>query len=151
MTDFDLIDFDETRPGPFEWDVKRLVASIVVAVRGNGDRRREQRAAARATVAAYRRTVAEGAAMRFLDVWYTRVDVDELFASLTANADAATIKAAQRPPSKARSRTSLGSLSMLATNVDGGGYRYRIKAQPPITGAARARAYGCRAAGATGA
>ena len=58
--------------------------------------------------------------MRFLDVWYTRVDVDELFASLTANADAATIKAAQRSLSKARSRTSLGSLSKLATKVDGG-------------------------------
>ena len=96
MTDFDLNDFDETLPGPFEWDVKRLVASIVVAARGNGDRRKEQWAAARATVAAYRRTVAEGAAMRFLDVWHTRVDVDELSASLTANADAATIKAAQR-------------------------------------------------------
>ena len=63
MTDFDLNDFDETLPGPFEWDVKRLVASIVVAARGNGDRRKEQRAAARATVAAYRRTVAEGAAI----------------------------------------------------------------------------------------
>ncbi len=71
--------------------------------------------------------------MRFLDVWYTRVDVDELFASLTANADAATINAAQRPLSKARSRTSLGSLSKLATKVDGGGYR--IKQQPPIIGA----------------
>ena len=87
---FDLNDFAETLPAPFEWDVKRLVASIVVAARGNGHRPKEQRAAARATVAAYRRTMAAGAAMRFLEVWYTRVDVDELFANLTANADAAT-------------------------------------------------------------
>ena len=126
---FDLNDFDETLPAPFEWDVKRLVASIVVAARGNGHRPKEQRAAARATVAAYRTTMAAGAAMRFLDVWYTRVDVDELFASLTADADAATIKLAQKSLSKARSRTSLGSLSKLATQVDGG---YRIKQQPPI-------------------
>ena len=126
---FDLSDFDETLPAPFEWDVKRLVASIVVAARGNGHRRKEQRAAAPATVAAYRKTIAAGAAMRFLDVWYTRVDVDELFASLTADADAATIKAAQKSLSKARSRTSLGSLSKLATKVDGDD---RIKQQPPI-------------------
>ena len=126
---FDLNDFDETLPAPFEWDLKRLVASIVVAARGNGHRPKEQRAAARATVAAYRTTMAAGAAMRFLDVWYTRVDVDELFASLTANADAATIKLAKKSLSKARSRTSLGSLSKFATKVDGG---HRIKQQPPI-------------------
>ncbi len=57
---FDLNDFDETLPAPFEWDVKRLVASIVVAARGNGHRPKEQRAAARATVAAYRRDDGRG-------------------------------------------------------------------------------------------
>ncbi len=126
---FDLNDFDETLPGPFEWDVKRLVASVVVAARGNGQRRKEQRAAARATVAAYRQTMAVAATMRFLDVWYTRVDVDELLAGMTSKAERATIKSAQKLVAKARSRTSLGSLSKFATPVDG---EYRIKQQPPI-------------------
>ena len=56
---FDLNDFDETLPAPFEWDVKRLVASFVVAARANGHRRKEQRAAARAAAAAYRNTMAK--------------------------------------------------------------------------------------------
>ena len=56
---FDLNDFDETLPAPFEWDVKRLVASIVVAARGNGHRRKEQAAAARATATSYRTTMAK--------------------------------------------------------------------------------------------
>ena len=73
---FDLNDFDETLPAPFEWDVKRLVASFVVAARGNGHRRRDQRAAARTAAAAYRTTIATAATMRFLDVWYTRFDAD---------------------------------------------------------------------------
>ena len=79
---FDLNDFDETLPAPFEWDVKRLVASVVVAARGNGHRRKEQRAAARAAAAAYRTTMAKAAGMRFLDVWYTRFDADKLLAEL---------------------------------------------------------------------
>src|SRR3954470_20352027 len=56
---FDLNDFDETLPAPFEWDVKRLVASVVVAARGNGHRRKEQAAAARATAMSYRITMAK--------------------------------------------------------------------------------------------
>ena len=79
---FDLNDFDETLPAPFEWDVKRLVASVVVAARDNGHRRKEQRAAARAAAAAYRTTMAKAATMRFLDVWYTRFDADKLIAEL---------------------------------------------------------------------
>src|SRR6476659_5453911 len=75
---FDLNDFDETLPAPFEWDVKRLVASFVVAARANGHRRRDQRAAARTAAAAYRVTIASAATMRFLDVWYTRFDAEEL-------------------------------------------------------------------------
>src|SRR4051812_6239141 len=62
---FDLNDFDETLPAPFEWDLKRLVASFVVGARGNGNSRNEQRAAARGAAAAYRTTMATAAAMRF--------------------------------------------------------------------------------------
>jgi uncharacterized protein (DUF2252 family) len=126
---FDLNDFDETLPAPFEWDVKRLVASFVVAARGNGHRRRDQRAAARAAAAAYRTTMAKAAGMRFLDVWYTRFDADKVVADLAPKVKKAEIKSARKAMAKAQTRTSLGSLSKFAQRVDGG---YRIRPQPPV-------------------
>jgi uncharacterized protein (DUF2252 family) len=126
---FDLNDFDETLPAPFEWDVKRLVASVVVAGRGNGHRRRDQRAAAYAAAAAYRTTIAKAATMRFLDVWYTRFDADTLLADFGPKVKKAEIKSARKVLAKAKTRTSLGSLSKFAQRVDGG---YRIKQQPPV-------------------
>ena len=126
---FDLNDFDETLPAPFEWDVKRLAASVVVAARDNGHRRKEQRAAARAAVAAYRTTMAKAAKMRFLDVWYTRFDADRLLAELAPKVKKGEIKSAKKVFAKARTRTSLGSLSKYAQPVEGG---YRIKQQPPV-------------------
>ncbi len=122
---FDLNDFDETLPAPFEWDLKRLVASVVVAARNNGHRPKEQRAAARATAAAYRTAMAGAAGMRFLDVWYARIDADTLVGELGAD-DA---KSANKTLAKAQTRTSLGSLAKFAQRVDGG---YRIKQQPPL-------------------
>ncbi|HZN87601.1 MAG TPA: DUF2252 domain-containing protein [Thermoleophilaceae bacterium] len=126
---FDLNDFDETLPAPFEWDVKRLVASLLIAARDNRHRRKQQRAAARAAAEAYRRTMAAAAAMRFLEVWYARIDAEDLLTELAAREDKATIKAAHKGLAKARKRTSLGSLSKFAQRVDGG---YRIKQQPPV-------------------
>jgi uncharacterized protein (DUF2252 family) len=126
---FDLNDFDETLPAPFEWDVKRLVASVVVAARGNGHRGKEQRAAARATAMAYRTTIARAAAMRFLDVWYTRFDADQMIAEIGARADKAAVKDAKKALAKAQTKTSLGSLEKFAERVEGG---YRIKQQPPV-------------------
>jgi uncharacterized protein (DUF2252 family) len=126
---FDLNDFDETLPAPFEWDLKRLVASFVVAARDNGNRRKQQRAAARAAAEAYRTTMATATAMRFLEVWYARIDAEDLLSELTGRLDKATIKAAQKNLAKARKRTSLGSLSKFAERVDDG---YRIKQQPPV-------------------
>jgi uncharacterized protein (DUF2252 family) len=126
---FDLNDFDETLPAPFEWDVKRLVASLVVAGRGNGHRGKEQRAAVRATAAAYRSTITKAAAMRFLDVWYTRFAADQVIAEITPRADKAAVKAAKKAIQKAETRTSLGSLEKFAERVDGG---YRIKDLPPV-------------------
>ncbi len=126
---FDLNDFDETLPAPFEWDVKRLVASFVVAARDNGHRRKEQRTAARAAAAAYRTTMAKAARMRFLDVWYTRFDADKLLADLAPKTGKGAIRSARKALAKAQTRTSLGSLSKYAQRVDGG---YRIKQQPPV-------------------
>jgi uncharacterized protein (DUF2252 family) len=126
---FDLNDFDETLPAPFEWDVKRLVASFIVAARGNGHRRRDQRTAARTAVAAYRATIAAAATMRFLDVWYKRFDAEDLFAEFGPKVKKAERKSARKVLAKAQTRTSLGSLSKFAERVDGG---YRIKQQPPL-------------------
>jgi uncharacterized protein (DUF2252 family) len=126
---FDLNDFDETLPAPFEWDVKRLVASFVVAARGNGHRRRDQRAAARTAAAAYRKTIAAAATMRFLDVWYTRFDAEELLAEFGPKVKKAERKSARKVLAKAQTRTSLGSLSKFAERADGG---YQIKQQPPL-------------------
>jgi uncharacterized protein (DUF2252 family) len=126
---FDLNDFDETLPAPFEWDVKRLVASFVVAARYNGNRRKEKRVAAPSPAAAYRTTMTKAAAMRFLDVWYTRSDTEDLLNERAGGEDKATVKAAQKGLAKARMRTSLGSLSKFAQRIDG---EYRIKHQPPL-------------------
>ncbi len=126
---FDLNDFDETLPAPFEWDVKRLAASFVVAARANGHRPKEQRAAARAAAAAYRTTMARAARMRFLDVWYRRLDADEVIAALSAVSDKATVKSAKKGLAKAQKKTSLGSLAKFAERVEGG---YRIKEVPPV-------------------
>ncbi len=127
---FDLNDFDETLPAAFEWDVKRLVASFVVAARDNGHRRKEQRAAARAAAAAYRTTMAtarDDALPRRLVRAHRR----------RGHAGAAQRRRPTRPRSrpreknlaKARKRTSLGSLAKFAEQVDGG---YRIKQEPPV-------------------
>jgi uncharacterized protein (DUF2252 family) len=126
---FDLNDFDETLPAPFDWDVKRLVASFVVAARDNGHRGKEQRAAARAAASAYRTTMAKAATMRFLDVWYTRFDADQVLAQIAATADKSTVKDARKALAKANRKTSLGSLEKFAERVDSG---YRIKQQPPV-------------------
>src|SRR5436190_857478 len=128
---FDLNDFDETLPAPFEWDVKRLAASFVVAARGNGYRGKDQRAAARAAVTAYRTAIAAAASTRFLEVWYARTDADDILAALASagRREKATLKAAQKGLAKAQTRTSLGSLAKLATPANGG---YRINQQPPV-------------------
>jgi uncharacterized protein (DUF2252 family) len=77
---FDVNDFDETLPAPFEWDVKRLAASVVVAARTRGFAAHSCRRAARAAATAYRTRIAELAQMGHLEVWYSRLDVDELVA-----------------------------------------------------------------------
>jgi uncharacterized protein (DUF2252 family) len=136
---FDVNDFDETLPAPFEWDVKRLAASFAVAARDNGYRRKEQRAAARTAAEAYRTTMARAAGMRFLEVWYARVDADNALAELSGRNDKATVNAVQKGLAKARKRTSLGSLSKFAQQVDGG---YRIREQPPVIARPSAAIYG---------
>jgi uncharacterized protein (DUF2252 family) len=112
----DINDFDETLPGPFEWDVKRLAASLWVAGRGNGVSEPECRSAVLATVQSYRDHVTAFSGMRTMDIWYSRVTVDDLLALI---ADKRRIKLAEKNLTKIRQRTSLQDLSKLTTIVDG--------------------------------
>ena len=75
---FSINDFDETLPGPFEWDVKRLVASFAVAGRDRGFDAKQRDAVNRTVSRAYRESIREFAAMKNFDVWYSRIDVDEI-------------------------------------------------------------------------
>ena len=130
---FDVNDFDETLPGPFEYDVKRMAASFTVASRNNGYTKAETKAAARASVAAYREAMADFAQMRTMDIWYAHLAEEEIAAAVrsTANVKAVKrdIKRGERNIEKARTRDSLQALSKLAEIVDG---TYRIVSQPPI-------------------
>jgi uncharacterized protein (DUF2252 family) len=85
---FSLNDFDETLPGPFEYDVKRLAASFTIAGRNNGFATADTRAATRAAVAAYRETMAGFAAMGTMEIWYAHLDEDELLKGIRAAAKA---------------------------------------------------------------
>lgn len=121
---FDLNDFDETCPGPFEWDVKRLAASVAVAGRAIGAKDRHARRAAAATVASYRTTMAALAAMGPLDVWYARVDVSDLAERLRATG----LRKDTKRASKA-SRRNVGDVAVRKlTEVVGGRRQFRSKA-----------------------
>ena len=132
---FDLNDFDETLPGPFEYDVKRMAASFAIAARNNGFAKSDARAATLASVTAYREAMDEFAQMGTLDIWYAHLSEEELREAIKqatsglGKAGKADRKRAEKTAEKAHSRDSLQALSKLAEVVDG---RYRIVSQPPI-------------------
>jgi uncharacterized protein (DUF2252 family) len=113
---FDVNDFDETLPGPWEWDVKRLATSLVVAGRDNAFDSTDCRRAAREAVRSYRQRMTEYSEMGELEVWYSRVRAEEIFDLIS---DSKTMKRAKKAMSKARGRDSLQALSRLTTVVDG--------------------------------
>jgi uncharacterized protein (DUF2252 family) len=126
---FDINDFDETLPGPWEWDVKRLATSMVIAARERGFPLRDQERSVLATVEAYRVWMRRFAADGNLDVWYARVDIDTLGPQLAAEIDSTTRRQAQKLVSKARTRDSLEALAKLTQIVDGAP---RIVSRPPL-------------------
>ena len=127
---FDINDFDETLPGPWEWDVKRLAASLVIAGRGNGFTEKEQRRSVMVTVASYRTAMAGFAALGNMEVWYTRGQVQEGLPRLReAITDKKDIKAAEALVSKARTRDSMQAFEKLTTIVDG---KRKIVSDPPL-------------------
>ena len=155
---FDLNDFDETLPGPFEYDVKRMVTSFLIAGRNNGFSEADAKAAALAAVTAYRESMLDFAQMRTMDVWYARLEEQSLMravkgriseeselAKQTKGKDAKKAKqrakqakqagrSAEKAAAKARTRDSLQALSKLGERVDG---RYQIVSQPPLVVPAR--------------
>jgi uncharacterized protein (DUF2252 family) len=126
---FSLNDFDETLPGPFEWDVKRLVASFAVAGRDRGFGP-GRRSSINATVTrSYRRAMHRFAAMGNLDLWYARMEVDEVRALTARRATPKQLRSFERNVSKARSKDSLKAFAKLTKLVDG---RPRIAGDPPL-------------------
>lgn len=122
---FDVNDFDETTPGPWEWDVKRLAASCVVAGRCNSLREGDCVEAARAAVRSYRKQMTVYSRMRLLDVWYSRVDARAALRVFRRSVQKGGVPFLGR----ARRRNSLQALSKLAGVVDN---RLRILDDPPL-------------------
>ena len=116
---YDLNDFDETHPGPFEWDVKRLAASAILAARSNGWGGSVQRAMARMCAKAYRKTMRSFATMSTLDVWYSRLDVTNLARLAGSISPEAALARVERKSAGARRRTNLQAMGKLTRIVDG--------------------------------
>jgi uncharacterized protein (DUF2252 family) len=156
---FDVNDFDETLPGPFEWDVKRMAASFAIAGRNNGFAKADTRAATLESVRAYREAMASFAQMGTMEIWYAHLDEDELMSAIRnavagtkkeakgakkgkkekrdqkqENAAKTAGKRAEKLAAKAHTRDSLQALSKLCEQVNG---TYRIVSQPPIVVPAR--------------
>jgi uncharacterized protein (DUF2252 family) len=126
---FDVNDFDETLPAPFEWDVKRLAASFAVAARDHGYQDRDAHTAARLAVRSYRTKMARYAAMRFFDVWYSRIDIDEVSRLFDVLQPKAAVRRRHRDIAQARRRTSQRAFLKMCDQVRG---QYRIRSAPPV-------------------
>ena len=126
---FDVNDFDETLPGPWEWDVKRLAASIAVAARERGSSAKERRTAALAAVARYRTSMRAFARMRDIEVWYARLTEPEMKDLVETEAGKRQVRTFERTVAKAMTKDSLRALSKLTHQVDG---HPRIVGDPPL-------------------
>ncbi|MEA2127569.1 MAG: hypothetical protein QOJ85_460 [Solirubrobacteraceae bacterium] len=126
---FDVNDFDETLPGPWEWDVKRLAASFAVAGRERGFDEDSRRAIVEAAVREYRLAMRRFATMRTIDVWYSRLELADQFERWSEGASRSQRKGLQKTLAKARSKDSLRAFAKLTRDVDG---EPRIISDPPL-------------------
>jgi uncharacterized protein (DUF2252 family) len=134
---FDINDFDETLPGPWEWDIKRLAASLEIAGRSRGFAAPTRRGSVLAAIRGYRDGMAALARQTNMEVWYAHLDVERLIeqarlaqaAAKTSKADRRVVDSAQRIADKARTKDSLRAFDKLTTLVDG---EPRIVADPPL-------------------
>jgi uncharacterized protein (DUF2252 family) len=126
---FDINDFDETLPGPWEWDVKRLAASMLIAAQDNGFSLTDQEQVVLDTVEEYRTAIARFAAMKNLEVWYARLDVEATMAEFGGQLTSKIVKRTEKTLAKARTRDSMSAFAKLAREVDG---QVCIVADPPL-------------------
>ena len=126
---FDVNDFDETLPGPFEWDVKRLAASLVVAGRDNGFSAKDCRKIVLAGTEAYRTAMRDFAGQHFLDVWYAHLDIEDEIARVQAQVKKKQVKVTEKLVAKAHTHDSMQAQSKLTTLVEG---QRRIISDPPL-------------------
>ena len=126
---FSINDFDETLPGPFEWDVKRLAASLAVAGRDRGFDEAVRRSVVMAAVREYREAMARFAEMRNIDVWYTRLDVAAILDRFGASVSGKQMKRLQSNVANVRTKDSMRALTKLCRMVDG---ELRIVGDPPL-------------------
>jgi hypothetical protein len=126
---FDLNDFDETHPGPFEWDVKRLAASLEIAGRDNGFSRKKRRQVVLTAVESYRLAMQDFARQTNLDVWYAHTALQPGMPVLDTLQSKATRRSVRADLEKARTRDSLGSFKKMTEFVGG---RLRFASQPPL-------------------
>src|SRR5450755_3816466 len=126
---FDVNDFDETLPGPWEWDVKRLAVSMLIAARSNGFRAKEQERIVLDTVGRYRTAMAEFAGMKRLEVWYSHLDIDSVLQEFGSQFKPKLVKRADKQLAKARTKDSMAAFSKLTEVVDG---KARIVDQSPL-------------------
>ncbi len=126
---FDINDFDETLPGPWEWDVKRLAASMLIAAQYNGFPVKDQEQVVLDTVEEYRTAMASFAAMKNLEVWYAHFDVETAIGEFGSQFTPKVVKRGEKELAKARARDSMSAFSKLTHEVDG---QVRIVADPPL-------------------
>src|SRR6266571_5332878 len=122
---FDVNDFDETLPGPWEWDLKRLAASIVVAGRQNGYTALENRQSVISSIQRYHTLMQQMAGMCALDVWYQHIDIEQIMGLVKRKEQ----ERLQKQVGKAKRQTNLGAFPKIAEKVNG---HYRIKDEPPL-------------------
>jgi len=126
---FDLNDFDETLPGPWEWDVKRLAASMLIAARDNGFATGDQQRIVVDTVGEYRKSMIGFAAMNNLDVWYSHIDVDNVIQEYGPQFKPKHVRRTEKQLAKARTKDSMSAFSKLTYSVNGS---VRIVDQSPL-------------------
>src|SRR4051812_10393663 len=129
LLQFDINDFDETNPGPFEWDVKRLVTSFEIAARSRSFSEKERRSIVGKAVRHYREAMTAFAGMTNLDVWYARLDVEHVFDEYRRQASPEEIKRFEKNLAKAQAKDNMKAFAKLTEEVDG---EHRIKSDPPL-------------------
>ena len=126
---FDINDFDETLPGPWEWDVKRLAVSMLIAARDNGYRAKDQERIVLGTVARYRTAMREFAGMKDLEVWYSRLEIESVLRELAPQFNRKMVERTTKTVAKARTKDSMAAFSKLTESVNG---EVRIVDQSPL-------------------